>query len=248
MIILMMTLFLWVGDAQTNANQTPDPILAQEQSNKTNAPHEPDTESTQLSPDSSSKQTAAQRLPNWFDKWNDPLIILNVFLFLAMCGQAIIFFMQFREMRKNLKQTRDLFELSERPSLGINFFLDILPGNHMSVDIEIKNSGKSPARNMIVRHEVTSVLSTEITTCPEPQRDTLGDPGSQFVLPVNGVIIRRSKITNGEKINDGDEIIFAWIRITYESVGGSPYFIEAYSQYDFQSKGFRYCPIYNDAN
>lgn len=177
---------------------------------------------------------------------------------IAIGAQVIVSRMQWKAMQDGMKLTRELVELTERPSLGIQGIDKIIyePFNKISVHAELKNSGKSPARNVYTLsylrvYEATTLADCGLE-CPIPDPLPLTGIRSPSVLPVNASrtltpeIDHMPDIAECIRFGKGELVLFLWVYVTYESFGGTEYFLKYYVR--FEDGGFSECPEHNDAS
>ncbi len=166
---------------------------------------------------------------------------------------------QWQAMQDGLKQTREMFELTERPSLGLDFPITVWPRDErdltkgFDVKVVIRNFGRSPAVKGDALLVIGFPLSAEIPSnaCPEPLRVD-GDGGrSRLVIPAGGNAILRGDLTEDEftEIQQGTRTLLVWVSLEYWGVNGreAPYTFEYYGRLDIKTGYYEVCQNHNEA-
>ncbi len=177
--------------------------------------------------------------------------------FLAVVIQSEVVRAQWQAMRDGLRQQRELFELTERPSLGLVEPLQVTKtrSGHYLISATIKNWGKSPA--VSVQSNCIAILMAAKKApewgCPEPDSDKLQPSFSQSLVAVNGSI---SVMTDPlhpvafKLTQQGRYVMFVWIKITYckTILQEKPFNLEYYFRYVSDFDGFAVCGCNNYAD
>lgn len=189
---------------------------------------------------------------------------LSISILAAIAVQAFIYLKQQEIMRGQLdvmkasiRQTKRFFDLTERPSLGIEGEMEFSqePNGERYIEVIIKNSGKSPA--VQVRSGITTGIQipdtyVPIDRCPEPAKGEMMGMESRGVIAISGSTYLSSKnltIEEFEGVIKGELQYFIWIYVTYlkNSRQRKPYIFESYSRYKAENGIFVVCPTHNDA-
>jgi hypothetical protein len=169
--------------------------------------------------------------------------------FIAILAQIFVNFLQWKSAEKQMYQNRELFELGNRPSLGIEFDWEDLPEQDAGIVlIELRNSGTAPAKNVTSVHTTKLVPYSDLKVCPKPDKQEPDSMESRGVVPVGGMRIRRTEIVGASELYSEKQVLFMWCRVTYESFVGAKYFVEGYAMFVGRTKNFFECPIGNDAD
>ena len=177
--------------------------------------------------------------------------IFSLFVLVGISVQAIIYWLQWR-------QTRELFELGQRPSLGVeeaNLIQEA--GKPFKVYLKIRNSGRSPAKitKVITYPGLYPLQMIPVGDCPDPVANPQSEGmNSKPVVPVNGTRIVPSYFDNifnpieSAAFEEETAFIFVWCKINYERFGGAKYFIEYYAKYLRDDDAFSECSAHNHAD
>lgn len=157
-------------------------------------------------------------------------------------------------MREGLQQNRELFELADRPSLGIEKIAieKYADGTGRIVAIA-RNSGKSPAIKFKCSITLNFRDPSEVLNkpCPEPKEiDPPTEDPSFGVCPVNAPITIMSPVRPDhiiESLEKGHIFVMVWVRGTYESIHGREYSFEYYARFN-SIVGAQICGTHNDAD
>jgi hypothetical protein len=164
---------------------------------------------------------------------------------------------QWQAMQDGLGLQRELFELAERPSLGIvAVSFTIIADGHGVIGLSVTNSGRSPALSVNVEVNVQlSPVNKASALCPEPDKKTTeGGIASRSVIPVNAsqLAFCNTPISLGiqdpRQLPSGDVWVMVWARSTYRGFGGGEYFVEYYARYNPAHSSFDVCDKHNNAN
>jgi hypothetical protein len=175
--------------------------------------------------------------------------LINLLLLVVVAIQAYI-------TQKQWQQSRELFELAERPSLGVEkVALEKYPDGTGRIIAKMRNSGKSPARKVkttiTLNFYETGAFEPSEGNCPEPHDAELLALVSLGVVSVNAPIDVLSPLRPPECIRlleAGDLFVMVWIRCTYESIHGRDYFVKYYARFSIPT-GAEICGgDHNDAN
>jgi hypothetical protein len=176
--------------------------------------------------------------------------------------QAEVSDLQWRSMEAALKQTEQLFNLTERPLLGVERVIcEPQKDEGCQITIALINSGKSIAKITNLSVAFSSInLSYDDIDENEPWSDdlTLREPGEPEEFLSSGIIHNGGRklipyVTMNagawNNIIDGSEQIYIWLKVQYAGInGGTVYFTEYYSYYNRFMGGFIECTNHNDAN
>lgn len=185
------------------------------------------------------------------------LLIVAIAQVLIYHRQQEIMRGQLDVMKAGIRQTKRFFDLTERPSLGMEGEMEFSqePTGEAFIQVTIKNSGKSPA----VR--VLSGISTGIEIpnihnpmghCPEPAKGEMLGIESRGVIAIGGTTFLSSKTLTAEEfmqVIEGDLKFVIWVYVSYCKNAGQrkPYIFESYSSYKAETGEFVVCPTHNNA-
>jgi hypothetical protein len=175
-----------------------------------------------------------------------PAVVAYVAL-MAVIAQVAVNVMQWQ-------QSRDLFDLAERPSIGVELeSIRVAKDDTATVGVILRNSGTSPARQVSVVNNLNfHPTSIPRNACPEPTDNAHAEPlCSKVVIPVNGIARSFSETIPADRIQrvfNGQELMFIWVRVTYKGFRGNDYFVEYYARYSNKAGGFQGCQNRNDAD
>jgi nitrate reductase NapE component len=175
-----------------------------------------------------------------------PAVVAYVAL-IAVIAQVAVNVLQWQ-------QTRELFDLAERPSLGVELeSITVAKDDTATVRVILRNSGRSPARQVSVVNNLNfHPPDIPKDVCPEPTTDDHAEPlGSKVVIPVNGMAHSISETIPADRIQQvfsDQQLMFIWVRVTYKGLRGSNYFVEYYARYSNKVGGFQGCQNHNDAD
>lgn len=190
---------------------------------------------------------------------------LSISILVAIAVQAFIYLRQQEIMRGQLdimkagvRQTKRFFDLTERPSLGIEGEMEFSqePNGEGYIEVVIRNSGKSPA--IQVRSGISTgiqIPDTFVPTdrCPEPAKGEMLGMESRGVIAIGGSTFLTSKNLTVEEFDGvikGELQYFIWVYVTYlkNARQRKPYVFESYSRYRAETGVFAVCETHNDAN
>ncbi len=174
--------------------------------------------------------------------------LFSLFVLVGISVQAIIYWLQWR-------QTSQLFDLIERPSLGVEAMaFDSATGICVA---QIRNSGKAPARNVTItivpNHPTLQELGGAVYLPP-----TAGSPEtmkSRSVIPVGGVkmalTLPIAAPVLSEIVTTKTRALFLWVDMKYDGVVDreDPYILTNFARYNAENPigHFEDCPEYCDA-
>jgi hypothetical protein len=138
----------------------------------------------------------------------------------AMTEQRDIMQGQLDAANTQIRQTKELFEKTYRPSLGIeNIFTRTDLGQSLTVEIIVKNSGQAPAKNVKTNTVLTSSSPGSPYDCPSPSMQEKKEPLSRGVHPVNAVKTTLAVLKGAlseqsiAQIRNGNIWLYLWIFI-----------------------------------
>jgi len=202
---LLLLLCVWFGQSQASPAKSDTPANAQHQS----APSVP---SPTLSENTRQTGNESRQDQNNYAHWSDPLVILQLLLFVAVLIQAGIYWKQLRTMRSTVallnrqtdiaersakasetsakaakqsaKVAEEALRIGERPALGVtNVTLTTFNPNEVPIaKLEIKNTGRVPARCTSV-HTTMNIRPED--DGPEPILPSLFRKQSRSTITVN---------------------------------------------------------------
>lgn len=158
---------------------------------------------------------------------------------------------QARAAERHLEQARELFELVERPSLGVDGGGVLEDGSPTArVLVLIRNSGKSPAIHMSANLTCRFVEPLSVNECPEPGNKISEGLSSRTFLAVNGVTsaIHHIALDDWAQVQQRKSWLMAHLTVTYESLFGKEYYISYYARVNPDGGGFDVCQNHNDAD
>ena len=177
-------------------------------------------------------------------------VIIAIFGGLSFFAAAVYAFISLKQW----KQNRELFDLAERPSLGIEGAM--LDRNARVIRALVRNSGKAPARNTIVSTTpnipTVEELGGQHYIEPVETEKFEGIP-SRTVVPVGAIKFAATNPIDPETLKEvynGTRVLFIWIKIEYEGFGGrNPYILKYFGRFNPNNPSgeFEDCPEYNDA-
>ena len=177
---------------------------------------------------------------------------------IEMEKQAEISHQQSEAMRESLAQTENLFNLTERPLLGVEeVYCEPQPDEGCKVIIALVNSGKTMAKitNLSIDFGSMSLNFDSLEDIPEDL--TLREPEEPQEFLTSGIIhnggrklIPYATLNAGkwDNVQEGDERIFVYMKIQYTGIHGGGYFTEYYAYYNTFLGGFIECADHNDAD
>lgn len=190
--------------------------------------------------------------------WNKWGIGINSALFVLVLIGAYISHRQLRSMEAGLKQTKDLFDAAQRPSIGIeNGEVTFAVGEVPKVVLIARNFGKSPAKVISTKgySNLYNVATGWKDTCPPPVTERPGEGMiSSPVLPPSAIL--RLPYAMDEPVEDGAEFlryesgldaVFVWCRIQYKGLESDKIFTTEYYARYYVGLGFAVCDHHNEA-
>lgn len=174
--------------------------------------------------------------------------LLSFLVLIVIAAQADIYQRQWKAMQEGLNKSTEHFNASQRPSVGISHFIwEPLPDGQARINIGIKNSGRSPAKNVLITHHTKARMVQGVRGCPEPD-EGIREPG-RTIIPVGGQVTQYIRINRGiQEIMNETLVLFVWVYITYEDLGGESYFVETFAHYNPRYNQFRACETHQDAS
>ncbi|CAN5357107.1 hypothetical protein BH10ACI2_BH10ACI2_00480 [soil metagenome] len=147
-----------------------------------------------------------------------PVMVAYVAL-LAIAAQIVVNIRQWHSMEAGLHQTRELFEMAERPSIGIESIGFVGAVESSLLQIVIINSGRVPAINLEVEL-LEHLTEPQIGPCPDPS-GWIGheqtDVTSQEVIGISGRRILHAgsfDATAMTKTGKRENDLFLWLKCT----------------------------------
>lgn len=148
-----------------------------------------------------------------------------------------------------LAETRRIFALTERPSLGITFTIV----EEKEIEIVVENSGRTPARQVVIfLHPKFYELVELGSDCPEPVET---DPRRKSEKTRGFIAIghRKRRIIpippdQAMEIDQASGVLFIWVYVSYQGLTGKDYFVESYFRVAKDEMGTVSCRTHNDGN
>ena len=196
----------------------------------------------------------------WLEPPKDTEIGLPVLVaygaLVAIVVQIVINIRQWEVTKDGLVQTRELFEMAERPSISIEtigFVQDELGG--FALQISVVNSGRAPAidfRSAMAERYLEPVSGA----CPDPTTWKNEEKDEFESLEVIGIASKRiipgSKLSRGDAMKLGprrEQDMFIFLQCTYSDPRRLKiYRLDGYWKFDRRNGVFKACQIQNYAD
>ena len=152
---------------------------------------------------------------HWLDKfWSDPVATFTGFLFIATLGLIGTGLIQWRAMRDQEKTTR----IQTRAYLGIkNAEINLLTQNHIQANVEVANTGQTPARS-VTQAITLKIMDSGDTPSFAPVKAIEGQrpivPGASWMFRIEQTISDEER----KLLIDKKKVIYVWGRGEYVDV------------------------------
>lgn len=184
--------------------------------------------------------------------------VIGLVTLYAIVVQIFVSRMQWQVMQATLEQSQRFFDETQRPSLGMvgemEWGEDVFNSKQRYVQVTLRNSGKSPAVNVVAGITTGYAEGTfpRGGECPEPNVGELLGMESRNVIAIGGDTFLSSKnVTEDEfkLIYTGKAQLFIWVHATYckNPSQKEPYVFEIYSRYNARTGTFAVCGSHNNA-